>query len=148
MHFTLQLVLSLHAIVPLCTWILQVASVLHTTVAISPSLKSQFELALHVTWLLSPPLPLHSDVSLHVRVSASSVDPLHFEPLVHTSVHASAPQSVLQSVPAVHTHAVSAQTHPLPRQVGAEGSSPPHALVTNRAIKMGRMILSGASDLR
>jgi hypothetical protein len=54
-HLTLQLDVSLHAMFPPATWILQVESMLQTTFAIAPSLKSQFELAVHVTWLPSPP---------------------------------------------------------------------------------------------
>jgi hypothetical protein len=61
MHFTLQVALSLHAIVPLSTWILQLELMLHATVADAPSLKSQSELAVHDTELASPPRPLHID---------------------------------------------------------------------------------------
>jgi hypothetical protein len=88
------------------TWILQVALMLQTAFAPSPSLKSQFELAVHVTSLSSPPKPLHCDESAHVNVRVPSVLPSHFAELVHASEQSESPQAVLQSAPAVQVHAV------------------------------------------
>lgn len=113
------------------TWILHVALVLHAAVDVSPSLKSQFELAVHVMLLPPPPMPLHSEESLHMTVSESVELPLHFAPLVQLSEHSESPHSVLQSVPAAHAHAESVHVHPVPVHVGAAPSSPPHAATAN-----------------
>jgi hypothetical protein len=126
-HFTSQFDVSLHVIVPPSTWTLQLESALHTTVAIAPSLKSQFDIALQVTVLPSPPCPLHIDVSLQVATSSSVVLPSHFAPVVHANVHAESKHSALQSAPEVQLHAVSTQTQPSPVHVGADELSLPHA---------------------
>jgi hypothetical protein len=122
-HFTLQLDESPHAIVPPSTWILHAALMLQVTIAPSPSLKSQFELAVHVTRLSSPPAPLHSDESLQVTVSESVVLPWHLALLVQLNPQAESPHSVLQSVPATQVHSESVHVQPVPKQVGA--SLPP-----------------------
>jgi hypothetical protein len=93
-------------------------------------LKSQFEVAVHVTLLSSPPKPLHMDESLHVTVSASAESPSHFAPLVQLKEHAPSPQSVLQSVPAVHVQLESVHVHPAPVHLG-KLSLPPHAIATS-----------------
>ncbi|MBA3504029.1 MAG: hypothetical protein H0T65_26950 [Deltaproteobacteria bacterium] len=129
---TLQFDESAHVILlAVPTWILQVALVLHATVDISPSLKSQFELAVHVTLLTSPPIPLHSDESLHMTVSESVEFPLHLALLVQLSEHAESPHSVLQSAPAAHKHAESVHVQPAPVHVGAALSPPPPQAVAN-----------------
>ena len=97
-HLTVHVVESEHAtVLPAPTSSLHDALVLQTTVASSPSLKSQFELALHVTVLPSPPCPLHIDESLHVTVSESLELPSHFADVVQSSEHALSPHAVLQS---------------------------------------------------
>lgn len=110
-HFTVQADVSLQAIAPPSTWILHVDSALHATVAIAPSLKSQFDIALHVIVLPSHPALAHRRVVARCGQLA----------------HAESKHSVLQSAPAVQLHAVSTHTQPSPVQVGCEVSLPPHA---------------------
>jgi hypothetical protein len=131
-HLTVQVAEPEHAIVlPSPASILQSELVAHVIVESSPTLKSHFVLALHVTSLSSPPAPLHSDESLHVSVKAPVVLPLHFAVLVHASEQSRSPHSVLQSVPAVQAHAVSAHVQPVP--VHEAVSLPPHAPITRPA---------------
>lgn len=139
-HFTVPLDESLKVTVLAApTWILQVDIALHVTTAPSPSLKSQSESALQVTTLPSPPCPLHIEVSLHVAVNESELVPSHFAADVHASTHASSPQAVLQSAPAVHVHDDSAQTHPVPVQLGADVSPPQPTTTQHRTASAYRM---------
>jgi hypothetical protein len=144
-HFTLHAAESAHAIVllsPTCS--LQFELVLHVTIDLAPSFTSHVELAVHVTWLASPPVPLHSDESLQVS-SSSSVDvPWHLLDCVQSSEHAESPQSVLQSAPATHSHAVSAHEHPVPVQTGAR-SSPLHAVTTKQSAISHRAMVPSVS---
>jgi hypothetical protein len=122
---------------PTCN--LHVVLVLHIAVERAPSLKSQSELALHATTLPSPPMPLHSELLLQPRVSTSVELPLHFADAEQLSAHASSPHSVLQSVPAVQLHEVSAHTQPVPEQVGAEPPPPQAAVAITMQRKIDRM---------
>jgi hypothetical protein len=142
-HFTVHVAESLHVAVldaPSCS--LQFDIMLHVAIPIAPNLKSQSDVAVHVTRLPSPPTPLHIDVSLHVTVSASSDVPSHFAAFVQFNEQSSPPHVVLQSVPAVHVHAESVHTQPVPTQAGALLPPPPHPIETpksnTRRVRMQR----------
>lgn len=134
--------ISLHVTVPLSSCSLHVALPLQAAVEFAPTLKSQFDIPSQTASLSAPALPLHIEVSWHASDSAPSPLLSHFVPIVQFNEQSAAPQSVLQSAPATHSHAESVQLHPVPVQAIGGPPSSPHPPTTSAAITRNLCMLS------